>query len=165
MISSRSLLTALLCGVLLAGLTAPATAQWMWRDKNSRITVSDLPPPRDVPAKDILQRPDPAAAQRPVAAPVPAASGAATKPAVDPELEARKQAAEQEQAGRAKADAERVAAQKAENCRSARSHLSALDGGQRIARYNEKGEREILDDKQRAEETRRARDVIASECR
>ena len=84
---------------------------------------------------------------------------------MDKELQARKQAADQEQAARAKADADRLNAQRAENCRSARSHLAALDTGQRIARYNDKGEREILDDKQRASETRRARDVIASDCR
>ena len=58
-----------------------------------------------------------------------------------------------------------LAGQKAENCRAARAHLAALDSGQRIARYKDNGEREILDDQQRAAETRRARDVIASECR
>ena len=89
----------------------------------------------------------------------------AARPAVDPELQARKKAAEQEQASRAKADADKLAGQKAENCRAARAHLAALDSGQRIARYKDNGEREILDDQQRAAETRRARDVIASECR
>jgi hypothetical protein len=89
----------------------------------------------------------------------------AARPPVDRELQARKQAAEQEKAAREKADNERLDAQRAENCRRARSHLAALDTGQRIARYNEKGEREVLDDKGRAEETRRAREVIASDCR
>jgi hypothetical protein len=31
-------------------------------------------------------------------------------------------------------------------------------------RTNEKGEREYLDDKQRAEETKHAKDVIAADC-
>ena len=163
-------IAALLCGLLIASLAAPAAAQWKWRDKNGQITVSDLPPPRDVPQQNILQRPDPAAAARnaTAAAPAPAASGmpdVPAKPPVDKELQARKQAADQEQAARAKADSERVNAQRSENCRNARSHLAALDTGQRIARYNDKGEREILDDKQRATEARRARDVIASDCR
>lgn len=171
MISSRPspsrLIAVLLCGLLTASLSAPAAAQWKWRDKNGQITVSDLPPPRDVPQQNILQRPDPAAATR-AAAPAPAASGPLEvpgKPPVDKELQARKQAADLEQAARAKADSERVNAQRSENCRNARSHLAALDTGQRIARYNDKGEREILDDKQRATETKRARDVIASDCR
>jgi type IV secretory pathway VirB10-like protein len=163
MLLSRSFPAALLAGLILAaGLVAPAAAQWKWRDKNGQITVSDLPPPRDVPAKDVLQRPDPAAAQRDSAASAPAPTA---RPPVDKELQARKLAAEQEQAARARADAERLDAQKAENCRRARSHLAALDTGQRIARYNDKGEREVLDDKGRAEESRRARDVIASDCR
>jgi hypothetical protein len=34
-----------------------------------------------------------------------------------------------------------------------------------MARVNDKGEREVLDDKARADEMRRARDVIASDCR
>lgn len=163
----RPLPLLLVAALLAAAWSLPAAAQWKWRDKNGQITVSDLPPPRDVPAKDILSRPDPAAAARPAAAPASAASApaVAAKPPVDKELLARKQAAEQEQAAKAKAENERVSAERAENCKRARSHLAALDSGQRIARYNDKGEREVLDDKGRAEETRRARDVIASDCR
>lgn len=166
MTACRPLLAALLCGALAASLSLPAAAQWKWRDKDGRITVSDLPPPREVQAKDILQRPEPPAVRAPAAAaPASAASAVAPRPAVDNELQARKKAAEQEQVNRAKADADKLAGQKAENCRAARAHLAALDSGQRIARYKDNGEREILDDQQRAAETRRARDVIASECR
>jgi len=43
--------------------------------------------------------------------------------------------------------------------------MVALEGGQRMARINDKGERENLDDNARADEMRRAREVIASECR
>ncbi len=84
---------------------------------------------------------------------------------VDRELEARKRAAEQEQAARLKAEEDKVAATRAENCRRARGHVAALEGGQRIGRINEKGEHEVLDDKGRAEELRRAREIIASDCR
>jgi hypothetical protein len=41
----------------------------------------------------------------------------------------------------------------------------ALQSGQRMARINEKGEHEVLDDKGRAEELRVAREAIASDCR
>ena len=37
--------------------------------------------------------------------------------------------------------------------------------GIRIVRFNAKGEREYLDDKGRAEEAQRARNVIASDCK
>jgi hypothetical protein len=146
-------------------LALPAQAQWKWRDKSGQITASDLPPPRDVADKDILQRPEP---PRRAAAPPPAAASApvvVAKPAVDKDLEARRRAAEQEQQAKVRADEERLAQQRAENGRRARGHLAALDSGQRIARTNERGEREILDDKGRAEEARRAQETIASDCR
>ena len=147
-------------------LALPADAQWRWRDATGRVTASDMPPPRDIPEKDILQRPSGAA--RPAAAPTPAASAAASAPAaapVDKDLQAKKKAAEQEQQAKAKAEEQRNAAIRADNCARARSHLATLDSGQRLARVNEKGEREVLDDKARAEEVRRAREVIASDCR
>jgi hypothetical protein len=158
-------LRALLLTSALLLATLPAQAQWKWRDKSGQITASDLPPPREVPEKDILQRPDPAL-RRPPAPAASAASGLLPgKPAGDKELDARRHAGEQEQQAKARADEEKLAAQRAENCRRARSHVSALESGQRIARTNDKGEREILDDKGRADEMRRANEVIASDCR
>lgn len=151
--------------------SSPAEAQWKWRDKDGRITVSDRPPPRDVPDRDILSKPvEPRRAAAPQAA-ASAASGAeaAAQPgapsAMEREVQARKKAAEQEQAAKAKAEEDKLAAQRAENCRNARGHLAALESGQRIARTNDKGEREVLDDKGRADEMRRAREVVSSDCR
>ena len=46
-------------------LALPAVAQWKWRDAQGRITVSDRPPPREVPERDILVRPAAAPSQRP----------------------------------------------------------------------------------------------------
>ena len=156
--------------MLMLALAAPlAHAQWKWRDQTGQINASDRPPPRDIPEKDILARPAPEA--RRASTPAPAASAAsaavpaARPPAGDPQLEARRRAAEQEQAAKAKAEDERNKQQRAENCRRARGHLAALETGQRIARINEKGEREVLDDRGIAEETRQARSVIASDCR
>lgn len=149
---------------LVAALLATAAqAQWTWRDKDGRINASDRPPPRDVPDKDILSRPAARAPAR--AASAPAAAAAPASSPAERELLARRKAAEAEQAAKAKADEERAAAQRAENCRRARSQLAALESGQRMARMNDKGEREILDDKGRAEEQRRAREVIGSDCR
>jgi hypothetical protein len=148
-------------------LAAPMVqAQWVWRDKGGRVTASDRPPPRDIADRDILQRP--AAESRRVAAPpAAAASDAATAAptALDKEVQARKKAAEAEQAAKAKADEERNAARRAENCRNARSSLATLESGIRVARANDKGEREVLDDSTRNDEMRRAREVIASDCR
>ena len=155
--------------LLACWFSAPADAQWVWRDKDGRVNASDRPPPRDTADKDILSRPT-ANLRRGAAPAASAASGAASaadagKTPLEREVEARKRAAEQEQAAKAKADDIRLAAQRAENCLRARSHQAALEGGQRIARLNDKGEREVIDDKGRAEELRQAREVIASECR
>jgi len=158
---------------LICGLAVPAQAQWKWRDKDGRVTASDLPPPREVLDKDIIQRPpevrrvpaQPAASAPAPAA--PAAPGLASKPKgpLEREVEARKLAADQQQAAKTKADEDKLRVQRDENCRRARSHLAALDSGQRIARVNDKGEREVIDDRARADEQRQARDVIASDCR
>lgn len=162
---------AALAAILVLAAALPAQAQWKWRDKSGQITASDLPPPRDVAEKDILQRPADAAVRRPAPAAVTvdgagsAASAPRAKPPVDKDLEAKRRAGEQEQQAKAKAEDEKLAQQRAENCRRARAHLQALDSGMRMARTNDKGEREILDDKQRADESRRANEVIASDCR
>ena len=163
--------------MMLMALSPAADAQWRWRDKSGQVNASDRPPPRDVPDKDILSRPAAdarrtAAAAAQAAAPASSAEGtaaptAASAPptALEREVQARKRSAEQEQAAKAKAEEERLSTQRAENCRAARGHLVALDSGQRISRTNDKGEREVLDDKGRADEQRRAREVVASDCR
>ncbi len=150
----------------------PALAQWKWRDANGRVTASDRPPPRDVAEKDILQRPPapvrnaatPALAASAGALPTRPASAAASAP-VDTELEARKRAVDAERAAKAKAEEDKLAAQRADNCKRARASMAALDSGQRIARFNDKGEREILDEAARAAESRRTREAIISECK
>ena len=154
-----------------------AQAQWTWRDRDGKITVSDIPPPREVPDQDILKRPvakgapriaqtpGPAdAASSPAAAP-PTAQAASAAARVDPELEKRRQAAEQAQAAKKRDEEAQLARQRAENCRNARSHLALLESGQRMARVNDKGERVIVTDEQRRSETERTRAVIASDCR
>ena len=153
--------------LLVCCLALPAQAQWKWRDKDGRVTASDLPPPREVLDKDIIMRPPEVRRVPPSAAPAASAPGlpAAPKGPLDREVEARKLAAEQQQAAKAKSDEDRLGAQRAENCRRARSHLAALDSGQRIARVNDKGEREVIDDRVRADEQRQAREVIGSDCR
>ena len=148
-------------------LSTPAEAQWKWRDSRGQIHISDIPPPRDIPDKDVLQRPE-VTVRKAAPAPAAVASAAASAPAkapVDAELEERRKRTEQEQAARTEADKQKAAAVRKDNCQRAREQLATLDSGQRIARVKADGEREILDDEQRAKESRRARDVIASECR
>jgi Domain of unknown function (DUF4124) len=169
---------ALAWACMAAAVAAPAHAQWKWKDAAGQVHMSDLPPPRDVPAKDILQQPSGAAVRRPAAAPTaPAASAPATAatPAIgpasdakgraDPELEAKRKQADQEKAAKAKAEEDRIAAARADNCARAREHLAGLESGLRVARVNAKGEREFLDDKARSDEVARTRQVMSTDCR
>jgi hypothetical protein len=161
-------------------LSLPAAAQWMWRGADGRVNASDRPPPPGVADKDILKRPladtrprapvaaagtagAASAAAGPAPAPAPAASAPVT--ALEREAQARKLAAETERAAKARADEDRLAAVRASNCRTARSQVASLESGVRVVRTNEKGEREVIDDRARQEELKRARDAIASDCR
>jgi hypothetical protein len=168
-----------LLAVLAASLVAlPAEAQWKWRDKGGHVQYSDLPPPPGTPEGDILARPSASmrraapsgATPSPMSTPaMTAAAGSApasTPRGAEPELEAKRKKAEAEAAAKAKADQERFAAAKADNCSRARAQLTTLKSGIRLAQTNAKtGEREFLDDKQRADETRRTEEVIATDCK
>jgi hypothetical protein len=164
-----TVLSTLVCAALCLGTVTAHATNWKYRDAQGRIVVSDLPPPAGVQDKDILERPTTVARRAP--APTVPASAAGTTAATavaqgnDPELEARRKKAATEQEQKQKVEQEKDAAQRAENCSRAKSHLAALGDGLRIARTNDKGEREILDDKGRADEMQRARQVIASDCK
>lgn len=166
----------ILIALIAASASAGAVAQWKWRDRSGVVQYSDLPPPQGTPDKDVLERPLPPQRQAPP--PSPAAASAAVQGAaasaprgVDPELEARRRKADVERAEKAnkdnaarQAEQEKVAALRADNCRRARGSMRTLEDGGRLARVNEKGEREVLDDRMRAEEMARVRAVIASDC-
>lgn len=157
------LFAAALLGIVLA---SPAIAQWKWRDSDGRVQYSDRPPPAGVAEKDVLQKPT--GARRVVAVPPAEIASAPAAPAVkasDPQLEAKKKQQEQEEQAKRKAEDEKIAKARSDNCQRARSYQRTLDDGVRIARTNDKGEREILDDQARAQETERNRQIIASDCK
>lgn len=158
---------------LLAG-TAQAQAIWKWRDENGVLQVSDQPPPNSVPLKDIVSRPN---SQTPRGLPItpplpdttaPEASSAPAPARMDNELESRKKKMLADKAAaadeRRQADKARLDALKADNCKRAKSQLAMLDSGVRMARANDKGEREFLDDKARADEANRARSAVNENC-
>ena len=165
-----------LLAVLAAGLIAlPAEAQWKWRDKSGHTQYSDLPPPPGTADADILARPSAAMRRAAVANTAVTATAASTASAAapasaprtaDPELEAKRKKAESEAAAKAKAEQDKLSVARADNCSRARAQLTTLQSGIRLAQTNAKtGEREFLDDKQRADETRRTQEVIATDCK
>lgn len=161
------------CATLACG---SAMAQWLWIDSAGNKVFSDTAPPPGTPDKNILRKPGgraevklpeaPAASEAPPAAatsaPVPKAPGK------DDQLEAKKKLAdkqaEEAAAAKKKAETEQYAKARAENCERAKKAKATLDSGIRMATTNAKGEREVLDDKGRAAEIKRADDLIRSEC-
>lgn len=168
----------LLVALIAASACPVADAQWKWRDGRGAVQYSDVPPPQGTPDKDILERPRGSSARIAPVAAAPASASAASATTggpvptgVDADLEAKRRKAEIERiekenkaAAARKADEERVAMVRADNCKRATSALKSLEDGVRLSRTNEKGEREVLDDKARAEETARMRQVISADC-
>jgi hypothetical protein len=168
--------------VVACALPAMAVAQWQWLDKDGRKVFSDRAPPADIPADKILKQPSgsraPAAASAEPAAAAASAPRAATASAAaaqasasapkptgkDKDLEARKKQMEADEASKKKAEQDKLAAARAENCKRAKADKAQYDSGVRIARINDKGEREVLEDKQREAESKRADAAVAREC-
>lgn len=156
-------------------IACAAQAQWVWLDKDGRRVFSDRGPGADIPEKSILRRPAGATRAVDPAPPVEAAGAAsAAKPNSPPgpkiagrdgDLEAKKKKAEDEEAAKRKAEEERVAASKVDNCARAKRSLATLQSGVRISTVNDKGERQVLDQAARDAETKRAQDLIASDCK
>ncbi len=178
--SSVRLAVLTLGAVFALSLGNPVFAQWKWKDKNGQVQYSDLPPPASVREADILQRPATgrapafapntaqaaAAAQAASAAELAAsaASAAPSAPTVDPELEAKRRKAAEGEAAKRRAEEQKANKAREANCKAAQAQLRALNSGIRMARVNPNGEREVLDDKARAEETQRARDAVSGNC-
>ena len=67
---------------------------------------------------------------------------------------------------KAKAEKERQrTAERERDCVQARSELAALESGQRVSRFNSRGEREVLDDAGRADQIARTRKFVESDCK
>lgn len=155
--------------VLVLGCALPwaAAAQWQWIDNSGRKVFSDRGPPPEIPVKNILKQPGGPPKMVPEVAPTgPVSVASAPKiSGVDKALEEKKKQTEDTQAAQRKAELDKNAAARADNCKLAKQSKSNFDSGMRIARTNEKGEREILDDAARASELKRLQDVMAADCK
>jgi hypothetical protein len=168
------------CQIAVFALTAaslPVLGQWQWTDSAGKMVFSDRAPPPEVPDKAIRKRPSAAGA----ADPAPAASGPSIMPAAsaasaasagsppvirrtDSALAAKAKQAEEADLAQRGAQEARLRQARADNCARAKSAFAHLASGQRVARSNDKGEREVLDDTTRAFEQRRLQGVVDTEC-
>lgn len=157
------MMVGLVCAVCL-----PASAQWQWTDQEGRKVFSDRPPPADIPDKNVLKRP----ALRGQTSDAASAAGAAPQggagspriSGIDKELMEKKKQAADAQAAQRKADEEKMARTRADNCARAKLAKAGFDSGRPISRTNEKGERELLDEAARADEVRRIQSIIDADC-
>jgi outer membrane biosynthesis protein TonB len=133
-------------------LAAPAAmAQlYKWVDKDGRVHYSDQPPPSQE--------------SKQIAVPT-APSAPAPKSAVAKEKDLERVRAEEKEKEKVAADKERKAAIDAENCKNARNYLRTVTSGGRIATYNDKGEPELLDDKQIEIEKAKAQKAVDEACK
>lgn len=147
-----------------------AVAQWQWIDKDGRKVFSDRPPPQDIPEKSILKQPAgrlPAAVAPATQAAADGAPAPANTPRVngkDKELEEKKAQADAEEAAKKKAEEERQAKIRADNCARARQAKVAYEPGRLLVQTNAQGERVFVDDAARAAEIKRLDGIIASDC-
>ena len=165
--------------ILLAGFVSmPSEAQWAWKDTNGRVVYSDRPPPAEVKPANIVRQPS---KQVLPAGPASTATEDAAKPSDEKSADAKsalnapKTTAEREMEFRKRqqerADSEKKAAEEqAKNaattaeCDRARGYMKSLEDGMRITKTDASGNREFLDDAQRAAEKDRTRKIIQSAC-
>lgn len=162
----------LVLAALLMSTALPASAEiYSWRDKDGKIHYADQAPPSG--EVKVLRGGVPQTSAPAPATPAQGEAAAATKGGVENKP---KSVAEQEQAFRqrraeaaeaqAKAEKENTdSADRERQCSELRNQLAALQSGQRMARYGSSGERVVMDDAMRAEETGRTQRQIEEGCR
>ena len=164
----RPLLIRSFVAALAALACSAVVAQWAWKDENGRVVYSDRPPPASVAPDRIVRQPGGATAAR-SSEPAPAADGkgdakSAPKTWAEREAEYRKRTAERIDAEKKASEKQAENAQRRAECERARSYAATLESGVRIARTNAQGEREFMEDAQRAAELARTREIIAQTC-
>lgn len=140
--------------VLALALAPAATAQlYKWVDKDGKVTYSDQP----APSTQSKQINVPGAAS--------ASPAASAKSAVERDKELEK--GRQDAAAKAKKAEEEGLKAKAdeEGCTKAKAYLRTVTEGGRIATYDEKGERVLLDDKQIESERVKAQRAVDDYCK
>jgi hypothetical protein len=183
---------ALALAVAAALFAGSALAQWAWKDDTGRMVYSNQPPPSSVKAAQIVRQPGgvapaprtsgpvygepektaapasaPAAAEPAASAAQPSAKAAAAnapKTYAERDAEFRKRQQERADAERKAQEEQQKAAQKAADCQRSRGYLKALEDGVRVTRTDPSGNREYIDDAQRAAEIDRMRKAVSDLC-
>lgn len=146
-----------ICFAVLLGTLLSASVHadvYQWRDESGRLVYGDQPPPG---INATLVRSHPASG----------ATGAARSAAPA----ATSEQATEEGSSLSRSEREAIAKRTREQeesrkraCDETRNYLAALESGQRVARFNEKGERVFMDDKDRLQTIERTRATLRDNC-
>lgn len=135
---------------------APAAAEmYRWVDAQGKVHYSDQPPAEQSKSSKTLNIPNQPAA--------PAAESG--KSWQEKELDFKKRKAAAAEAETKKKKEADDAKAKAENCDKSRKNLKALEEGGRINTYDDKGNRTVMDDAQRAKAMNDAKKAISEWCK
>jgi Domain of unknown function (DUF4124) len=149
--------------ILLA--TATVTAQvYKWIDKDGRVQYTDTPPPASATKTEAkkLATPPPAAGS---ASSTASAAAAPAKSLQERSKEFDKRRTETAEKAKKDEETEKLAKQNQERCKEANRYLSSLDSGAPLVRNNDKGERAIMTDAERASEMARAKAAATESCK
>jgi hypothetical protein len=141
-----------LAALLLCSTTLVFADVYRWVDSQGRVQYSDQPPPGSN-AKKVTNKP------------ATGTQGSGAKSYQDQDQEFRKRRVEEEEAAKKQTTADQQAKTTQKNCAEAKSQLSLLQGGGRISKTNEKGEKEFLDEKGIESAIADARKAVADWCK
>lgn len=161
---------------LSVAMTGAAAQSYRWVDKDGKVHYGDAPPPGAAKVTALKALPPSAA---PPAAPAAASKDGAKGAAKDAAAEAkkgpltpveqeqayRKRKLEEDEARKKQEDALAAEQGKKQNCERAQENVRQLEGGQRIARTDAKGERYFMEDDQRGKELEAARKNAGDWCK
>lgn len=145
---------------MLALATIAQAGVTRWVDAEGKVHYSDQPPPPTAKSQKTLDLK--AGPALPIAAPD---SKGGEKSLAEKDLESRKRRVQAEETAAKQARDQEEAKSRKANCEQARNQLQALQEGQRIAKFDEKGERVFLEDSDRAQAIEAAKKTVDSWCK
>lgn len=149
--------------VMLSLLVLATSAQagiTKWEDANGKVHYSDQPPPSTAKSQQDLDLKN-----NPAASAASSSGKGAEKSLAEKDLESKKRRVQAEEAAAKQAKDQEEAKNRKANCEQARRQLQAVQEGQRMSRFDEKGERVFLEDSDRPQAIEKAKQSVDSWCK
>lgn len=132
---------------------------YQWKDSSGRTIISDTPPPRNARESRTL-----GTAPAPNIGDTPKAANEA-KSTAEKDAEFRKRQQDAKEKAEKAAKEQTAARERQDICERARRNLAALESDQSISMPNERGEAQVIDKTQRAQEIERAQKIVSEACK